>query len=109
MIDFGIRMDHIRAAAENEATAVILLDVLLGCGAHPDPAGALVPAIQEANAIAKSNGRRLVFVGFICGVEADPQGLSAQAAALTRAGMVLEPSNAAAVGTAIRILQEIHR
>ena len=109
MINFGIRTEHIRAAAENEATAVVLLDVVLGRGAHPDPAGALVPAIEEAGAIAKSNGRHLVFVGFICGTEADPQRLSAQEAVLARAGMVLEPSNAAAVGTAIRILQETHR
>ena len=107
MIDFGIRAEHIRAAAENEATAVVLLDVVLGYGAHPDPAGALIPAIEEAGAIAKSNGRHLVFVGFVCGTEADPQRLSAQEAALARAGMVLEPSNAAAAGTAIRLLQEI--
>ena len=109
MIDFGIRMERIRAAAEDPAMAVVLLDVVLGRGAHPDPAGALVPAIEEASAIAKSNGRRLVFVGFVCGTEADPQRLSAQEAALARAGVILEPSNAAAVGTAIRLLEEIRR
>ena len=106
MIDFGIRAERIRAAAEDEATAVVLLDVVLGRGVHPDPAGALVPAIEEASAIAKDNGRRLAFVGFVCGTEADPQRLSAQETALARAGVILEPSNAAAVRTAIRLLEE---
>ena len=109
MIDFGIRNERIRAAAEDPAMAVVLLDVVLGRGAHPDPAGALVPAIEEASAVAKSNGRRLVFVGFVCGTEADPQRLSAQEAALARAGVIVEPSNAAAVGTAIRLLEETRR
>ncbi len=85
---------------------MVLLDVVLGCGVHPDPAGALVPAIDEACAIAMSNGRRLVFVGFVCGTEADPQRLSAQEAVLARAGVILESSNAAAVATAIRLLEE---
>ncbi len=106
MIDFSIRAERIRAAAEDEAAAVVLLDVVLGCGVHPDPAGALVPAIDEACAIAMSNGRRLVFVGFVCGTEADPQRLSAQEAVLARAGVILESSNAAAVATAIRLLEE---
>ena len=106
MIDFGIRTERIRAAAEDPAMAVVLLDVVLGRGVHSDPAGALVPAIEEACAVAKSNGRRLVFVGFVCGTEADPQRLSAQEAALARAGVIVEPSNAAAVGTAISLLEE---
>ena len=107
MIDFEIRTKHIRAAAEDEKTAVILLDVVLGCGVHQDPASVLVPAIEEASEIAQINGRRLVFVGFVCGTEADPQRLSAQEAALSRAGVILEPSNAASVLTAISLLEEI--
>ena len=107
MIDFEIRTKHIRAAAEDEKTAVILLDVVLGCGVHPDPASVLVPVIEEASEIAQINGRRLVFVGFVCGTEADPQRLSAQEAALSRAGVILEPSNAASVLTAISLLEEI--
>ena len=48
MIDFRLRNEHIAAAAADPTTAVILLDVVLGYGAHPDPAGALVPAIDDA-------------------------------------------------------------
>ena len=107
MIDYGIRTERIRAVAQDEETAVILLDVVLGCGVHPDPASVLVPAIEEASAIANSNGRRLVFVGFVCGTDADPQRLSTQEDALARAGMILEPSNAASVLTAINLLEEI--
>lgn len=107
MIDFRIRTERIRAVAQDEETAVILLDVVLGCGVHPDPASVLVPAIEEASAIANSNGRRLVFVGFVCGTDADPQRLSTQEDALARAGMILEPSNAASVLTAINLLEEI--
>jgi FdrA protein len=48
MIDFRLRNERIVTAAKDAETAVILLDVVLGYGAHPDPAGALVPAIEAA-------------------------------------------------------------
>ena len=96
MIDFRLRNERIVAAAEDPATAVVLLDVVLGYGSHPDPAGALVPALERAVGLAGEAGRGLVLIGSVCGTAADPQGLERQEAALRGAGVILAPSNAQA-------------
>src|SRR5262249_57326903 len=59
MIDFRLRNERIVAAAKDPATAVVLLDVVLGYGAHPDPAAALAPALAEARKVAGRNRREL--------------------------------------------------
>ena len=96
MIDFRLRNERIVAAARESATAVILLDVVLGFGAHPDPAAALAPAIAEARKIASRGKRGLVIAASVCGTAADPQNLKRQEAALRTAGVHLAPSNAGA-------------
>ena len=47
MIDPGTRIEAIKQVGQREDTGVILLDVVLGYGSHPDMAGALAPAIRE--------------------------------------------------------------
>ncbi|HEV8440396.1 MAG TPA: acyl-CoA synthetase FdrA [Methylomirabilota bacterium] len=96
MIDFRLRNDRIGAAAQEPTTAVILLDVILGYGAHADPAEALIPAIEGARRHAARGSRALAVVASVCGTEADPQGLSRQEAKLAAAGVILAPSNAQA-------------
>ena len=96
MIDGTVRREWIAREAEDGATAVILLDVVLGYGAHADPAGELLPAIEEAVA------RGVRVIGSVCGTERDPQGLVAQIGMLERAGVVVMPSNAQAARLAIR-------
>jgi FdrA protein len=103
MIDFRLRNEKILAAAKEPATAVILLDVVLGHAAHPDPAGALLPAIQEARAQAAAAGRHPVFVASVCGTPADPQPLAEQEGTLSAAGVLLAPSNALAARLAARL------
>ena len=51
MIDPTLRNRRIIQEAHDPTTAVILLDIVLGYGAHPDPAGAAVEAIREAQQI----------------------------------------------------------
>jgi FdrA protein len=96
MIDFRLRNERIVDAARDPTTAVILLDVVLGYGAHADPAGALVPAVERARRHAAEAGRALAVVGSVCGTGTDPQGLSRQEETLTAAGVILLPSNAQA-------------
>jgi len=96
MIDFRLRNERIVAAAEDATTAVILLDVVLGYGAHPDPAGALLPAIDRARQHPAQRGRVLAVVASVCGTAADPQDLARQEAKLVAAGVVLAVSNAQA-------------
>ena len=104
MIDGRLRNERILAAAGDTATAVILLDVVLGYGAHPDPAGALAPAIEAATKAAAKDGRGLAFVASVCGTPADPQGLERQEARLAAAGVLLAPSNAQAARLAASLV-----
>ena len=104
MIDFRLRNEHVVASAEDPTTAVILLDIVLGYGSHPDPAGAIVPAIERASRIAADAGRTLTVVASVCGTEGDPQGLDVQESTLRAAGVLLAPSNAQAARLAVRIV-----
>ena len=104
MIDPRLRNEHLAAAASDPSTAVILLDVVIGYGSNPDPAGALADAIDAARAEAARQGRRFAVVASVCGTGGDPQGLAAQEARLAQAGVILAPSNARAAWLAARIV-----
>ena len=96
MIDHRLRNERIAREAADPEVAVILLDVVLGYGSHPDPAAEMIPAIEAARAAALKRRRRIAFVGFVCGTGHDPQGLERQEAALRKAGVILAASNAGA-------------
>jgi FdrA protein len=87
MIDPALRLEHLATAAQDPAVSVLLLDVVLGYGAHPDPAGELAPAIEGVD--------KHVIVA-LCGAAGDPQGLDAQRSRLEAAGAVVTRSNAVA-------------
>ncbi len=103
MIDHRLRNERIVREAGDAEVAVILLDVVLGYGAHPDPAAEMLPALRGARAAAQRGGHEIAFVAFICGTERDPQGYARQAAALGEAGVILAASNAQATYTAAAI------
>jgi FdrA protein len=86
MIDPTLRCQAVSSAASDPTTAAILLDVVLGFGAHPNPAGALAPYIADAV------GRGVPVVASVTGTERDPQGLQSQVAALQRAGAAVLPT-----------------
>jgi FdrA protein len=94
MIDPTIRKMRLIQEAKDSQVAVILMDFMLGFGAHPDPAGAMLPAIAEAKKIAESDGRVLPILAHVCGTEQDPQPLSDQVAKLRNAGVYVYPTNA---------------
>jgi FdrA protein len=106
MIDHNLRIRRMLQEARDPETAVLLLDVVLGYGAHPDPAAELGPAVHKAQSLAAEGGRELVVVASITGTEQDPQCLSRQARALGNAGVVLCESNAAAARLAAKIVSE---
>lgn len=87
MLDPAARADRIVAAASDPSVAVVLIDVVLGYGSHPDPGSLLGPACAEAS----RPGGPLV-VAYVLGTEADPQVLSAQSGALAQAGCHLAPT-----------------
>ena len=98
MLDPGLRNERFRREAADPETGVVLLDVVLGYGAHPDPAGELAPLIEQA--LAGRPGGLSVVVS-LCGAAGDPQGLDGQAAALRAAGALVTRSRARAARLAL--------
>ena len=94
MIDASARIERLRTEAADPSVRVILLDVVIGWGAHGDPAAELGAAVQQARRDAAKAGRGLAVIGFVCGTEQDPQVLSRQEAQLRAAGMVLAGNSA---------------
>ncbi|MDR5694162.1 MAG: acyl-CoA synthetase FdrA [Armatimonadota bacterium] len=97
MLDPELRIQRLLREAEDPQVAVILLDVVLGYGAHPDPARDLAPAIREARARAQARGRWLPVVVPVVGTDEDPQGYQSQVQMLVEAGALVQRSNAQAV------------
>ncbi len=92
MIDFSLRNKRIIDEAGDKDVALILLDVVLGYGANPQPAEELVPAIEAA----KASSKELLFVCSITGTADDPQDAGHVKKALENAGVIVMPSMAAA-------------
>ncbi|MEX1178201.1 MAG: hypothetical protein WEB09_07040 [Nitriliruptor sp.] len=101
MIDQSLRLERITAETARPGGKVLLLDVVLGHGAHPDPAAELAPAIERA--ILESADDLAVVVS-LCGSAGDPQGRDRQADALVRAGASVHLSNAHATRKAIELI-----
>jgi FdrA protein len=100
MIDPTLRLEQLARAAADPGTGVLLMDVVLGDGAEPDPAASLAPAIRAAKEAA---GRDLPVVVALVGTEDDPQQLSRQAAALADVGAEVYLSNAQATRRAVTL------
>jgi FdrA protein len=84
MMDNDLRLRRLRQEATDPEVAIILLDVVLGEGAHPDPAGELAPVIKEV-----IGDKRLEVVAIVIGTEDDPQDLDAQVRRLAEAGAIV--------------------
>jgi FdrA protein len=105
MIDQSLRLERIAQEGSDPACAVLLLDVVLGYGAHRDPANELAPAIAAARDSAKRGGRDLAVVVSLVGSRSDPQGRDATAETLVAAGASVHLSNAAAARTAVGLVE----
>jgi FdrA protein len=91
MIDPEARLEHLREQGADPEVAVIVLDVVLGYGSHPDPAGELA---AECARITADGGPRVVV--YVLGTEGDPQGLDAQRRAFRAAGCLVTETAARA-------------
>jgi FdrA protein len=97
MMDNDLRIRRLQQEAADPEVAVILLDMVLGYGAHPDPAGELAPAIAQVRAEVEAAGRYLEVIAVVVGTDEDPQDMDAQVQKLREAGAWVETSNEAAV------------
>jgi FdrA protein len=96
MIEPELRNEHVARALRDREVGVLLLDVVIGYGAHADPAGILSRAV---------NGAKKPVIASVTGTEADPQGWSRQAAILRAAGVIVAPSNARAAEAAATLVR----
>ncbi|HEU4353931.1 MAG TPA: acyl-CoA synthetase FdrA [Burkholderiales bacterium] len=86
MIDPELRNAHVARALADPEVGVLLLDIVLGYGAHSDPAGVLL----------KENLSMKTVVASVVGTDRDPQVRSLQVERLSEAGVLVAPSNALA-------------
>jgi FdrA protein len=96
MLDPIQRDAMVREAGREPGVGVLLLDLVLGRGTHPDPARSLAAAVAEARAAATGAGRELTVVASVIGTAGDPQGLRGQIVALEAAGVHVLPGSAQA-------------
>ncbi len=99
MIDPTVRDEAILQAMSDPAVGIVLVDIVIGYGAHDDPAGHLVTSLPS-----DWEKSRLV-IASVTGTEDDPQQRSSQVATLERAGVIVAPSNADAVGLVVACLR----
>jgi FdrA protein len=109
MMDNDLRIRRIEKEAADPEVAVILLDVVLGYGAHPDPAGELAPAIAAAVKKAKKAGRHLEVVAVVSGTDEDPQDMPSQIQKLEKAGVKVEASNDKAANYVGKLLKALEQ
>ncbi len=94
MIDPSVRDAVLDGALADASVAVVLLDLVLGFGAHGDPAGHLARRLEGRPAAGP------VVIASVTGTEDDPQPRSRQIATLERAGVLVAPTNAQAADLA---------
>ena len=105
MMDNELRIRRLLEEAADPSVAVIMLDVVIGFGSHPDPASELAPAVAKAKQMAKEAGRYLEVVAVVTGTDEDPQNLNSQLDQLKAAGTKVNTSNEEVVRYVGRLLR----
>lgn len=93
MIDPSLRLERIVEEAKDPQVGVIAIDIILGYGSHKDPVEITLPAIKEAKAIAKKEGRHLEILAFVLGTELDTQVFELQVEKLMNEGVTISSSS----------------
>ncbi len=86
MIEPAVRSTALEAAFRDDTIGVILLDVVLGFGGHPEPVAEIARVAAQFKRTDKS------LIAAVTGTELDPQGLSRQVRLLRAAGFVVMAS-----------------
>jgi FdrA protein len=99
MIEPALRDDLVAAALGDPGVGIVLVDCVLGYGAHADPAGSLGAAVVKG----KVAGTQGIVIASITGTERDPQSYREQRRTLEAAGVVVLDSNAVAARFALEL------
>lgn len=104
MIDPTYRVEKVKEAARDSETAIILLDNVIGYGAHEDMAGVFAPVIKDA----KEEGNTFIAIASVTGTAQDPQEYQAQVDKLEEAGIIVTESNAEATKLAAEMVEYLN-
>lgn len=85
MIDNDLRIRRMKQEAADPKVGMILFDIVLGEGSHPDPASELGPVIKEI----REQRLETEFVAIVIGTDDDPQDLPSQVTQLRDAGVTV--------------------
>ncbi len=107
MIDPSLRLSYLEQAAADRQTAAVLMDIVLGFCAHPDPASVYAPVIARLREAVAAAGRSLPVIISLCGTDRDPQSFSRQRAAFEAAGAYVYRSNVEAALSASSIVDQL--
>ena len=99
MIDPEVRVKKIKEYAQDASTGILLVDIVLGYGAHEDMVGALLPAIKGAQEL----NPELQVVATVVGTDKDPQNYQEAVQRLQEQHVLVAESNAKAVQLALRL------
>ena len=108
MMDNELRIRRLYEEAKDPEVAVIMLDVVIGYGSHPDPASELAPAIKKVIDEAAKAKRHLEVIAIVTGTNDDPQVLKNQIKQLKDAGAWVSTSNEEVCRYAGRILRGLN-
>jgi succinyl-CoA synthetase alpha subunit len=109
MISPEVRNRFIVNEAEDPEVAILLLDIVLGYGAHMDMAGVLSENIKAAKSKMEKRGGYLAVITSVCGTAGDPQDFALQVNKLEEVGVVVMPSNAQAARFAAMVIKKIEK
>lgn len=102
MIDFSLRLKKLEEESRDESVAVLLLDVVLGYGAH------LNPHLELENIFKLiQKDTDIVIICSVVGTDSDPQNRQQVIKTLQDAGAIVTTTNAEACALAVRIIQSI--
>jgi FdrA protein len=108
MIDPEARVELLSEQGKDDQVAAILLDIVIGYGAHADPAAQLAPACE---AIHHNGGPQVI--AYVLGTPQDPQGFERQRRRLEDAGCIVTETAAraslAAAALALRDPEVVRR
>jgi FdrA protein len=96
MIAPETRTEIVAEIAAGSNVGVLILDLVLGRGAHHDPALPVAEALSEMRTNSPEGARPPMVLASVVGTPDDPQGLDRQVDQLTDAGVCVFPSNAEA-------------
>ncbi|MFC2077779.1 acyl-CoA synthetase FdrA [Candidatus Bipolaricaulota bacterium] len=105
MIEPSLRDERVERAGNDPDVGIVLVDCVIGYGAHDDPARSLGEAAGYAFASAKAGGRDLRIIASVTGTDLDPQNATRQRKTLEDAGVLVAASNAGAVRLASALVE----